>query len=201
MLSVALTGGIASGKTAVSDAFSALGVPVIDADILSRQAVEPGSSGLNQIQSRFGNHVIAADGSLDRKQLREIVFSDDTARKELEAIVHPEVRRLTLESLARHREAQAPYCIVVIPLLVETNQQTKYDHVVVVDVSVETQIQRVTERDGSSAEQARNILASQATREERLAVADDVIVNNGSLDALQKEVEKLHQKLMQLAGT
>ena len=199
MLSVALTGGIASGKTAVSDAFEELGIPVVDADILSREAVAPGSSGLEKIHKRFGNEVITKDGALDRQQLRNIVFNDKASRKDLEAIVHPEVRKLTLAALKKHRNEKAPYCIVVIPLLVETNQQDRYDHIIVVDVSVETQIQRVTERDGSSREQAEKILASQASREQRLAVANDVICNTGSLSDLQAKVEKLHQKLLLLA--
>ena len=199
MLTVALTGGIASGKTAVSDAFGALGIPIVDADILSREAVAPGSSGLQKIRIRFGNDVITENGALDRQQLRNIVFNDNTSRKDLEAIVHPEVRKLTQAALEKHREEKAPYCIVVIPLLVETNQQDNYDHIVVVDVSAETQIQRVTERDGSSREQAKKILASQTSRDQRLAVANDVISNTGSLDDLQAEVEKLHQRLLVLA--
>ncbi len=200
MLTVALTGGIASGKTAVSNAFSDLGVPVVDADVLSRQAVEPESPGLKAITKRFGQSVIDSDESLNRKALRQIVFNDAQSRKDLEAIVHPEVRRLTEEALHKHRLDNAPYCIVVIPLLVETNQHDKYDHVVVVDVSEETQLERVTSRDGSTTQQAQKILASQATREQRLAVADSVISNTGTLEELHVQVKALHRQLRDIAA-
>ena len=131
MLTVALSGGIASGKTAVSDLFHSLGVPVIDADLLSREAVAPDTPGLAAIRQRFGDNVIAADGSLDRAALREIVFSDDKARSDLESIVHPEVRHLTQAALRQHASNNAAYCLIVIPLLVETGQQNSYDHVII----------------------------------------------------------------------
>ena len=200
MLTVALTGGIASGKTAVSNAFRDLGVPIVDADILSRRAVEPESAGLKAITTRFGQSVIASDGSLDRTALRHIVFNDEQSRKDLEAIVHPEVRRLTTQALQRHRLDNVQYCIVVIPLLVETNQQDKYDHIVVVDVSEETQLARVTNRDGNTTMQAQKILASQASREQRLALADSVISNSGTLEDLHQQVKALHQKLQRVAA-
>lgn len=200
MLIVALTGGIASGKTAVSDTFNTLGVPVIDADLLSREAVAPESPGLNQIKARFGDSIITEDGTLDRKKLRQIVFNDEQSRKDLETIVHPEVRRLTRKAIEQHKQALAPYCIVVIPLLVETGQQNNYDHIVVVDVSEETQITRVAARDGSSEAQAKKILSSQATRKERLDVADDVITNSGTLQELHTAIQSLHQKLLNIAA-
>lgn len=196
MLTVALSGGIASGKTAVSNLFQSLGVPVIDADILSREAVAPGTAGLEAIRQRFGDDVIDTNESLNRARLRQIVFSDERARKDLEAIVHPEVRRLTTEALRTHRRENVPYCVVVIPLLVETNQQDRYDHVIIVDVCEQTQISRVMQRDGSTEAQARKILSSQATREERLAVADTVIDNSGTLEGLTTRIEAVHQSLL-----
>ena len=201
MLTVALSGGIASGKTAVSDIFQSLGVPVIDADLLSRQAVEPGSAGLTLIRQRFGDEVISPDGSLNRSQLREVVFSDKTARADLESIVHPEVRRLTDLRLEQHRAENVAYCLVVIPLLLETGQQDKYDHIIIVDVSTDTQIHRVMQRDDSSEAHARQILKSQANREQRLAIADSVIDNSGSIEALQPQVQAIHQLLLQRSGS
>ncbi len=198
---IGLSGGIASGKTAVSDIFQSLGVPVIDADLLSRQAVEPGSAGLTLIRQRFGDEVISPDGSLNRSQLREVVFSDKTARADLESIVHPEVRRLTDLRLEQHRAENVAYCLVVIPLLLETGQQDKYDHIIIVDVSTDTQIHRVMQRDDSSEAHARQILKSQADREQRLAIADSVIDNSGSIEALQPQVQAIHQLLLQRSGS
>lgn len=200
MLTVALSGGIASGKTAVSDTFNTLGVPVVDADLLSRQAVAAGTPGLAAIRKRFGEEVIATDDSLNRARLRQIIFSDENARADLEAIVHPEVRRLTQVALDKHRADNAPYCLIVIPLLVETGQQNKYDHVIIVDVSTETQLDRVMQRDGSTREHALKILSSQATRAQRLAVADSVIDNSDTLNSLRPQVESLHRKLLAIAA-
>ena len=200
MMRVALTGGIASGKTTVSDAFSAMGVPVADADLLSRQAVEINSPGLEQIVSRFGNTILQVNGSLDRAKLRSIVFEDATARSDLEAIVHPEVRRLTNKQILSFEQAGHLYCLVVIPLLVETGQQARYDHIIVVDVPEEVQLQRLQSRDGSSEADARKILASQASRDERLAIADSVIKNNDGIDHLNQQVQALHKQLNELAN-
>lgn len=200
MLTVALSGGIASGKTAVSDIFKSLGVPVIDADILSRKAVAPGTRGLEAIRQRFGIEVIDANESLDRARLRQIVFSDRQARKDLESIIHPEVRRLTAEALNQHKKNEAPYCLVVIPLLVETKQYDKYDHVIIVDVGEQTQIERVMQRDDSTEEQARKILSSQATREARLAIANTVVDNSGTLADLKSRVNSIHQSLLTMAA-
>lgn len=200
MLKVALTGGIASGKTAVSNQFALLGVPIIDADILSRQAVAPGSPGLEAVIERFGQGVTDSSGALNRAALRKIVFSDRDSRADLEAIIHPLVRTLTRESIERHAKTDTPYCIVVIPLLVETQQHHNYDYVIVVDVSEEIQISRLMRRDGSSAEQARKILRSQVDRAARLAVANSVINNSGSLEAMENRVRQLHQELLVIAG-
>lgn len=199
MMRVALTGGIASGKTTVSDTFSALGVPIADADVLAREAVHIGSPGLQQISNRFGATILLADGSLDRAALRNIIFEDKKARSDLESIVHPEVRRLTDNLLQSFEKSGHPYCLVVVPLLVETKQQIRYDYVIVVDVEKEVQIQRLRARDGSTENDAKKILASQASRDERLAIADSVIINNGGVEAIAEQVQTLHDKLMALA--
>jgi dephospho-CoA kinase len=201
MLKVALSGGIASGKTSVSDQFQSLGVPVIDADLLSREAVAVGTPGLGSICRRFGADIIDESGALDRKKLRQIVFNNSEARADLESIVHPEVRRLTTEALQRFEDDNAPYCVVVIPLLVETAQQDHYDHVIIVDVGEETQIRRVMQRDGSTEQQARKILESQAKRSQRLAIADTVIDNSGSVESLATQVDTIHQTLLQKAAS
>ena len=200
MMRVALTGGIASGKTTVSDIFAARGVPVADADLLSRQAVEIDSPGLRKITDRFGLHILQQDGSLDRAKLRNIVFQDASARTDLEAIVHPEVRRLTNTLIQSFERAGHPFCLVVVPLLVETGQQDRYEHVIVVDVAIELQIERLQKRDGSSEADAKRILASQANREDRLAIADSVITNSGSVDEVTAQVDALHTQLSALAS-
>lgn len=199
MIRVALTGGIASGKTTVSDRFSTLGVPVVDADLLSRKAVEANSPGLQQIAERFGTSILQADGTLDRAKLRSIIFEDEKARADLEAIVHPEVRRLTDNQIRTFEQAAHLYCLVVIPLLVETGQQERYDHVIVVDVAKEVQLQRLQARDGSSTAEANKILASQANRDERLAIADSIITNNADIESINEQVHALHKKLIALA--
>lgn len=199
MLRVALTGGIASGKTTVSNAFSALGVPIADADILARQAVAIDSPGLRQVTERFGVGILQADGSLNRAKLREIIFSDNNARADLESIVHPEVRRLTNELIEKFEQTGHPYCLIVVPLLVETGQQNRYDHIVVVDVAVEVQISRLQSRDGGTVDDAKKILNSQASRQDRLAIADNVITNNGDINDIHEQVKDLHEVLMKLA--
>lgn len=199
MLRVALSGGIASGKTTVSDCFADLGVPVVDADLLARKVVEPHSDGLAAISKRFGDRILDTDGTLNRRLLRQIIFDDPEARTDLEAITHPRIRELTLERLNLHEQEGKDYAIVVIPLLVETGQQNTYDHIVIVDVEVKTQLNRLMKRDGSSEEQARKILASQANREQRLAIADDVVTNDGNIESTRKQVSTLHRKLQLLA--
>ncbi len=200
MLRVALSGGIASGKTTVSNAFEKLGVPVVDADLLARTAVEPGSTGLARIVSRFGDSILNKDNNLDRAALRKIVFNDSKARADLEEIVHPEIRRLTETALEKHQKDGASYAIVVVPLLVETGQSQRYDHVIIVDVKRDTQLHRLQQRDGGSEAAAEKILASQATREQRLAIADDTVDNEGSIESIITQVSALHTKLLTLAG-
>ncbi len=196
MLRIGLTGGIASGKTAVSDMFAAQGVPVIDTDRIARDVVQPGMPALEEIRARFGDAVIAADGSLDRSELRKLVFEDEQNRKAIEAILHPRIRR---ETVARSRAVSGPYQIIVVPLLVESPLKSFLDRIVVVDCDPRTQLERLLSRDRENVEQARRMIAAQASREERLAIASDVIDNDGDLADTRRQVEDLHKRFLQLA--
>ena len=196
MLRVGLTGGIASGKTTVSNELLRRGAVIIDADVLAREVVAPGTVGLVRIVEHFGSKVLTADGSLDRSALASIVFADEKARAALNAIVHPLVRKRAkeLESLA-HSDA---IVVHVIPLLVETGQVADFDVVVVVDISEEAQICRLVERNSLTREQAQARIAAQASREERLAAADIVVTNHGSRAELLSQCETLWNKLLEL---
>lgn len=191
---VGLTGGIASGKTAVSDLLQAHGAVIIDSDVLAREVVAPGSPGLGQVVQRFGRDILhQADGSLDRAALGKIVFADPAARQDLEKIIHPAVR-----SRAAELEAAAPVDAVVvqvIPLLVETGQSDHFDVLVVVDVDPTLQLRRVMERGGLSEDEASSRIAAQASRDERLAVADVVIKNSGTRADLAARVDEVWQSL------
>lgn len=185
---VGLTGGIASGKTAVAKCFEALGVVVADADVASRLAVAPGSEGLNEIVTTFGEEVLDADGALDRAAMRRRIFGDNAARKQLEAIIHPRVRKLMADQCA---QAPGAYAIAAIPLLTEIGGRNAYpwlQRILVVDVPIEVQRARLILRDGIDAELADRMIAAQATREQRLAIADDVIVNDDGLERLRHYV-------------
>jgi dephospho-CoA kinase len=190
-LVVVLTGGIASGKTAVSDRFAALGVPVIDTDVIAREVVEPGEAALEDIVRTFGSSLLDAAGRLDRRRMREMIFSDPAHRAALERILHPAIARRARE---RVRAVRAPYCILVVPLLVETGLFPWIDRVLLVDADEATQIDRLMARDGVSREQAQAALAAQASRAERQALADDVIDNSGPLSDLDDQVRTLHRK-------
>lgn len=194
MLRVGLTGGIASGKTTVADQLAARGAVVIDADVLARQVVEPGTPGLAAVVERFGPGILAPNGRLDRPRLGALVFADDGARRDLERIIHPEVRA---RAAALEREA-APDAVVVhvIPLLVETGQQGDFDVVVVVDLDPAGQQQRLVARNGLSPGEAAARLAAQADREHRLAAADVVIDNHGTPDDLSEAVARLWADLV-----
>lgn len=195
---VALTGGIASGKSAVAERFAAHGVEVVDADLVAREVVAPGTPGLAEIVQAFGGDLIDADGHLRRRALRERVFGDAAARRRLEAIVHPRVRARLYE---RARNARGPYLVLAIPLLVESDGAYDWvDRVLLVDVPRGVQIARLTARDATTPALAEAMLAAQATREARLARADDVIVNDGSLEALDAEVERLHRDYLRRAS-
>ena len=190
---VALTGGIGSGKSTVAEAFSRLGVTIIDADILARQVVEPGTPALRAIAEHFGNDMIEPDGALNRRKLRDRIFTHPEEKSWLNALLHPLIQQETQKQIA---QATSPYVLWVVPLLVENNLHDKADRVLVVDVSPATQIQRTIARDNVGREHAEQILAAQATREARLAVADDVIDNNGAPDAIASDVARLHQQYL-----
>ena len=196
-LRIGLTGGVASGKTTVSLLFGALGVPVIDADQVARDVVAPGTRLLAQVFENFGPQLQRPDGSLDRSALRRLVFADIRARRELEALLHPAIRVRT-ELLAT--QAGGRYQIHVIPLLVETHAGSQFDRILVVDCPQSLQLARLLARDGCDAQQAQAMLSSQASREARLAVADDVIVNDGEPEDLAPKVAALHQKYLTLAA-
>ena len=191
---VVLTGGVASGKSAVSECLAKRGVPVIDTDVLAREVVAVGTPGLAAVADVFGPQVLAADGSLDRARLRQQVFTDEQARRQLEALLHPRIEaaaRARIEGLG-----PAPYCLLVVPLLLETGLFADADCIVVVDAPEHVQLERLIQRDGVDDMTARAMLAAQASREQRLARADEVIANHGTLDQLQASVESLHQRLL-----
>jgi dephospho-CoA kinase len=196
MFTVALTGGIGCGKSAVSSYLQSLNVPVIDADVIAHRLVEPGSSALREIQTTFGANLVDAGGCLNRAALREIVFNDPQQRKRLEAILHPRIQARMQAWLA---DQTAPYAIVVIPLLFETKQAFLADRILVVDCDEALQIQRVTQRDGLSHQQIAQIMASQVDRQTRRQGADDIIENNGDRTSLIAATEQLHQYYLKLA--
>lgn len=193
MFKIGLTGGIGSGKTAASDHFAHLGAEVIDTDLLSRELVEPGQPALVEIIEVFGNDVIDGEGRLDRAGLRERVFADEPARKQLEAILHPRIRR---EMLHRANTSDAPYAVLVIPLLIETGQQALVDRVLLIDAPETTQHARVAARDGMEAQQIDAILRAQSDNETRRRLADDIIVNDASLAELHAAVRRLHEQYL-----
>lgn len=197
MLVIGLTGGIGSGKTVVSDCFARLGAPIIDTDLLARELVEPGQPALAEIVAEFGPDCLDSDGRLQRSHLRERVFADPTGRRRLEAILHPRIRALARERIAR---LTAPYGLLVIPLLAETGMTDLVDRVLVVDAPEAEQIRRMMARDGIDEIQARRILAAQANRSQRLALADDVLENIGDLDELDRQVAALHRYYSALAA-
>jgi dephospho-CoA kinase len=193
---VALTGGIASGKTTVANLFSELGVTIVDTDLLAREVVAPGSSLLPAIAGHFGANILGADGSLDRRALRERVFADAGERRWLESLTHPAIRELTDSRCAT---APGPYPMVAIPLLVETRGAQRFSRVLVVDCDPEIQLARLRERDGIPRAAAQRMLSAQATRAERLATADDIIRNDGDVSALRPQVENLHRQYVTAA--
>jgi dephospho-CoA kinase len=196
MLVVALTGGIGSGKSMVSDRFAALGVPVIDSDVIAREQVAPGCPALQEIRALFGAEVISANGTLDRAKLRARVFDAPDKRHHLEQILHP---RILAEMERRLKSLETPYVIVVIPLLLETGQDKMVDRILVVDCDEALQIARVQERSGLSETEIRRIMSAQVDRATRVAKADDVIENNGSLDELRAATDRLHVLYLQAA--
>lgn len=196
-LTIGLTGGIASGKSTVQAMFLGLGVPVLDADLVAREVVAPGAPALGEIAQAFGADMLLADGTLDRRRMRERVFADEAERKRLEAITHPHIR----QRMQAWKAAQtAPYCMLSVAILVEAGMTSLVDRTLVVDVPEAVQQQRLRERDVISAELAAQMLAAQLSREQRLAYADDVLANTGSLETLQACVEQLHRYYLDLAN-
>jgi dephospho-CoA kinase len=199
MFSIGLTGGIGSGKSTIADLFAARGVPLIDTDLIAHRITAPGGVAMPLIASEFGQDFVAADGSLDRAKMRTLVFSDNTAKARLEAIVHPLIRA---ETERQRHVAAGGYHMVVVPLLVESGEwATRVSRVLVVDCPVETQIARVMRRNGFTREQVLAIILRQATREARLAAADDIVLNDdaATLDSLAPHVDRLHARYLELA--
>jgi dephospho-CoA kinase len=194
-LRIGLTGGIASGKSTVTQRFVELGIPVIDADEASRVVVERGKPAFAQVIKRFGAGVVGENGELDRRTLRSLIFRDADSRRDLESILHPLIRAHMEDSAA---VAIGPYVVMAIPLLIEGGSRDRIDRILVVDVDEAVQVQRVMARDGSSIEQARAILASQASRADRLAAADDVLLNTGTVAELRHAVDALHSRYLRL---
>ncbi|WP_282246997.1 dephospho-CoA kinase [Stenotrophomonas sp. PS02300] len=188
---IGLTGGVAAGKTEVTRRFEALGITIADADLAARAVVAPGSDGLARIVAHFGSGILLADGQLDRAALRERIFRSAQERQALEAITHPAIRELLRQTC---KQAESPYAIAAIPLLTEAGGRQQYpwlDRILVVDAPVAVQHARLMQRDGTTADLADRMIAAQASREERLALADDVVVNDGHPDQLQTHLERL----------
>ncbi len=194
---VGLTGGIASGKSTVASLFGALGVPVIDTDLIAREVVAPGTPGLTAVVGAFGPDVLQADGTLDRRRLRDLAFATTERRQQLEAILHPRIRE-RLEVLCA--TSGGPYQVLVIPLLVESGLEARVDRVLVVDCSESVQRARLRVRDGESAAGADRLLAAQANRAARLSRGDDVLVNEGTRDELHRRVQELHGNYLNFAA-
>ena len=197
MLRIALTGGIGSGKSAVTDHLRALGATVLDADEFSHQVTAKGGEVLERIGEAFGPGVLTPDSSLDRAALRQLVFDDATARAQLEAILHPDIRRRMQEAAA---QTDAPYCVFSIPLLIETGRTKEFDRVLVVEAPASLRRERTAHRSNLDRKQIDAIIATQASDEERRQAANDLIVNDGSLDALGAKVKELHQQYLELAS-
>ena len=195
-LVIGLTGGIGSGKTTVANGFEKLGVPLIDADLIARELVEPGQTALEEIRAIFGAECLTKEGRLDRAHIRQRIFADDSLRQRLEAILHPEIRKRIKALIA---EVQAAYCIVVIPLLLETGQNDLVDRILVVDAPEKEQIKRVAARDKLSHNAIIKIMHTQADRKTRLAAADDIIVNNSDLETLTSHIRSLHHRYLELS--
>ncbi len=196
MLTVGVTGGIGSGKSSAANRFRQLGVPVIDADLIARQIVEPGMPALQEIINAFGESVANDQGELDRSALRKIIFSDSNRKSQLEAILHPRIYNEILRLLS---ELSTSYAIVVIPLLAESKREYPLDRILVIDVPSDVQISRVTTRDNQSTEEVEQIISSQASRHSRLEIADDIIENVGSTDDLSERVDAMHLTYLEYA--
>jgi len=194
---VALTGGIGSGKSTIAEYFAASGVDIIDADVIAREVVEPGTPALQAIIARYGDAVVNEQGALHRSRLRDIIFATPDEKRWLDALLHPLINARTQQLKA---QAVSPYVLWVVPLLVENQLQRQADRVLVVDTDEETQLKRTLQRDNVSLDQAKRILAAQATRQQRLACADDIIDNSGAPENALPQVAQLHQLYLKLAA-
>lgn len=197
MLKIGLTGGIASGKSTVCRLFAQYGTPIIDADIIARQLVEPKQEAYNEIIHTFGDDICLPNGKLNRQHIRQLIFSDDNAKQRLEMILHPRIR---MQLIQQSTALNTPYCILAIPLLVEANMAGLVDRVLVIDIDLSLQLARLCERDNLPVDDAQLIINSQVSRQQRLACADDVIANNTSPETLKKQVDFLHKKYLSLAN-
>lgn len=197
-LIVGITGGIGSGKTAVTDRFAEKGITIVDADIASRIVVEPGTTALSAIANHFGKNLISADGSLDRAALRQKIFADEEERHWLESLLHPLISEEILKQL---KASTSPYTILVSPLLVETTQRDICDRILVVDVPEAVQVERASARDNNDPEQIKRIIAAQINRQDRLSKADDIIDNSAPLDCLDTVVNELHKTYLTISRT
>jgi dephospho-CoA kinase len=193
---VGISGGIGSGKTTVTDLFTTYDIKVIDADVIAREVVAPGTPALKSIVDKLGQSVLDCSGILDRAKLRTLVFSDSKTKSWLNQLLHPVIRQ---QMLLQTQQAKSAYCLLSVPLLVENKLYQQVNKVVIVDVDEQTQLRRTLLRDKNNEQQIRAIMSAQATRAQRLAVADDIIDNNGKTDDLPKQVFQLHKKYLQLA--
>lgn len=204
MLIIALTGGIGSGKTTVSDIFKSNGVPIIDTDVIAREIVAHGKPAYFEIIKTFGNEILSSEKNIDRKKLSEIIFSSKNKRLQLENILHPIIWNKVNRQIASLKSSKTPYpyCIIVVPLLFESqadNNSVNFDRILVIDTDKELQIKRVKNRDCQDESMIKNIIDSQVSRQTRTKVADDIILNTGDLESLNNEVMNLHQKYQQLS--
>jgi dephospho-CoA kinase len=198
VLVIGLTGGIGSGKSAASQCFERRGVPIVDADVVAREVVAPGEPALTEIARAFGDEMIQDDGALDRARLRERVFADPEARKRLEGILHPRIRERMAAHLAA-LPAGTPYAVLVIPLLLETGQRDLVDRILVIEAGEPVRVARVAARDRASTDQVRRVIAAQCSADERAAMADDLLLNEGSESELDANVAVMHEKYLSLA--
>lgn len=196
MLIIAVTGGIGSGKSTVAEMFKAKGIPVIDTDSIAKELVKPGSPLLQQIIDKFGNAYLDANGQLNRRALRSLIFSDAAARSELENLMHPPIHT---EVTAQLEKIDAPYCLILIPLLARAKQRYPYDRILVIDAPEATQLQRTAQRDQQPRDLIKQIIATQTPRAELLDMADDVLDNSGDMAALNAAVNTLHQHYLALS--
>ena len=201
MIRIGLTGGIGSGKTTVANKFAELGVPVIDTDVIARELVDHNPEILHAIANTFGDRVLLPDGSLDRATLADIVFSDDHSMKRLEAILHPEIRRISMQRAADLEHSNTPYVIFVVPLLFETDFHQLVDRKLVVTADKQQRCQRVSERDGRPAQEIEAIMSRQLDDSSRLEKADDIIENNDDIQRLDEQVQALHRYYLSSKGS